>query len=346
MQIISCASYYGTGSSAVTDLFSEFENCKSAGDYEFRFIHDPDGIRDLEYNLIENNNRHNTSNAIKRYIKYAKLLNGNFLRKGYTRYMGNDFKRYTEEYINNITELKCNSWWHGDRIEKGRLFYFIDVIIFKIGWRIFKRGFSLCNLCNEKGFFSAINKELFYEQTKKYISNVVASLNKEQKDFIMVDQLLPPSNLNSYFNYFDENIRVIVVERDPRDIYLLENEIWRTKIIPVKNVCDFCQWYEITRRHRKKEVYNKDKVYFLQFEDLVYKYEETSKKLIDFVGIDSKKHIAPKSRMDPAISIKNTNLKDKYPKYRREVQYIEENLKEYLYDFPAAFYKTNNECCE
>ena len=40
-----------------SDLFSEFEGCKSLTSYEFRFIQDPNGIRDLEYNLIENNRK-------------------------------------------------------------------------------------------------------------------------------------------------------------------------------------------------------------------------------------------------------------------------------------------------
>lgn len=335
MKIITCASYYGTGSSAVTDLFSEFENCKSVGSYEFRFIHDPDGIRDLEYNLIENNNRHNTSNAIKRYIKYAKHLNGGFFRKGYKRYMGSDFMRYTNEYIKNITELQCDSWWHYDRIEKGRLFYFVDTIINKTCYKLFEnQGISLLNLTGEKGYFSAIDKETFYRQTQIYIKNIMTSLNKEKADFVMVDQLLPPSNLNSYLNYFDDDIRVVVVERDPRDIYLLENEVWHGKITPHNSVRGFCKWYEITRRHRKSEMYDENRVYLLQFEDLIYNYEETSAKLIDFVGLDSKDHTSPKSCLDPDISIKNTNLKKKYPKYEKEIQYIEENLKEYLYNFP------------
>lgn len=63
MRVITCASYYGTGSSAVTDFFSEFDDIYSLGDYEYRFLQEPDGIADLEYNLIENNHRHNTSDS-------------------------------------------------------------------------------------------------------------------------------------------------------------------------------------------------------------------------------------------------------------------------------------------
>ena len=40
MKIITCASYYNTGSSAITDFFSEFDNIKSLGETEFRFLQD------------------------------------------------------------------------------------------------------------------------------------------------------------------------------------------------------------------------------------------------------------------------------------------------------------------
>ena len=60
MRFISCASYYGSGSSAITDFVSEFDSVYSFTDEEFRFVQDPDGISDLEYNLVENFNRHNS----------------------------------------------------------------------------------------------------------------------------------------------------------------------------------------------------------------------------------------------------------------------------------------------
>ena len=52
MKVISCASFRNTGSSAVTDLISEYDSVHSLTRYEFRFVHDTDGIMDLEYNLI------------------------------------------------------------------------------------------------------------------------------------------------------------------------------------------------------------------------------------------------------------------------------------------------------
>ena len=72
----------------------------------------------------------------------------------------------------------------------------------------------------------------------------------------------------------------------------------------------------------------------VQFEDLIYKYNETTERIINFVGIDSKMHTMPLTRFNPAISVKDTNLKNKYPQYVKEIEYIESYLREYLYDFP------------
>ena len=79
MRIISCASYYGSGSSAITDLISEYEDVFSLTNEEFRFVQDPNGISDLEYNLVENFNRHNSGWALKQYKKKVDFYPGNFL---------------------------------------------------------------------------------------------------------------------------------------------------------------------------------------------------------------------------------------------------------------------------
>ena len=70
MRIVTCVGYYGTGSSAVVDLLKEYNNYSLVGKkyYEIRFVQDPDGISDLYHNVVENNHRHNTSHAIKKFI--------------------------------------------------------------------------------------------------------------------------------------------------------------------------------------------------------------------------------------------------------------------------------------
>ena len=193
--------------------------------------------------------------------------------------------------------------------------------------------YSFLELLKEKAYFSAIDKETFYKYAREYIEKVVRELNPENKEFVMVDQLLPPSNIYQYLSYFDD-IKVIVIDRDPRDLFINANEFYREKIIPYSDVEQYCKWYELVRRHRKTEVYDPEHVLFVQFEDMIYQYEKTMEQLVEFSGIRKDNWTSPRSHFDPSVSIKNTNLSAKFPKYKDDVAYIEQHLKEYLYDFP------------
>ena len=333
MRIITCAGYYRTGSSAVSDFFSEFDNCISLGDYEFRFLQDPDGISDLEYNVIENNHRHNTSHAIKRYIKMVDFLNGAWYSKRYRYFFDDKFMQYSMEYINAITTLQCEAWWHRDQIDRGSLFYFIDRLYAKMIGVFQKSRSNTSMLRNEQSYFTNICAEEFYRHTKDYTRKLFHYINKSKKDFLMVDQLVPPSNINRYLNYFDD-IKVISVERDPRDLYILEKTKYRWGIVPYKNVENFCEWYKITRSHRKHEQDDNNKIVRIYFEDLIYNYEETKRKLIKFVGLTEVQHIRKKDFFNPDRSIKNTKVYLEYPEFKEDIKYIERELREYLYHYP------------
>lgn len=333
MKIITCAGYYRTGSSAISDLFCEFENCTSLGDYEFRFVQDPDGISDLEYNLLENNHRHNTSHAIKRFIKMIKFLNGSVYSKRYKRFFDNKFYEYSMEYIENITQLKCKAWWHRDQIDKGKIFYFLDRVYAKSIGLVQKGRGNTSMLHNEDSYFTYILKEEFYKYTREYIEKLFLYANRNNNEFLVADQLVPPSNINRYLNYFTD-IKVICVERDPRDLYVLERTKYRWGIMPYENVKEFCDWYTITRAHRKKEIPDPGKVMLINFEDLIYQYETTVEKIINFVGLNKKYHTKKKSKFIPEKSKNNTKVYLKYPALNDDIIYIEKELEGYLYDFP------------
>ena len=72
----------------------------------------------------------------------------------------------------------------------------------------------------------------------------------------------------------------------------------------------------------------------IQFEDLIYKYDDTVSKIENFIGLDPKSHIAKKKRFDPMISINNTQMFLKLLKYREKIGVIEKEMQEQLYDFP------------
>ena len=56
-KIIISTGYMGSGSSAITDLVSEFEDVNNKHrDFEYIFLHCPNGVFDLEDKLLVGNN--------------------------------------------------------------------------------------------------------------------------------------------------------------------------------------------------------------------------------------------------------------------------------------------------
>ena len=132
MRVITCASYYGTGSSAVTDFITEFDNVYSMGDYEFRFLHDTDGIADLEYHLVWNHNRHNSGHAIKRFKKIVDFYSGNKLVPRYEPFFQYKWKELAYEYIDSLVDFSYKGWWQYDLLDRGVCFYYRKLIFDKI----------------------------------------------------------------------------------------------------------------------------------------------------------------------------------------------------------------------
>ncbi|MPN39182.1 hypothetical protein SDC9_186710 [bioreactor metagenome] len=129
---------------------------------------------------------------------------------------------------------------------------------------------------------------------------------------------------------------VFVVDRDPRDIYLLAKYVWKIHIIPTESPQVFCRWYAYTRDHRKSEEYNPQKVMFVRFEDLICRYEETAGKIRKFAGLLEEEHSCPKKHFDPDKSAANTRLWEKLKGHEEEARYIEEALPEYIYEYPQG----------
>lgn len=329
MKLITCASYYATGSSAVMDYVREFDNVKNISNYEFRFIHDPDGIAELEYNLVENFNRHNSGHAIKRYKRLVDYYANHWYVKRYEPFFNNKWKTLSYEYIDALTDFTFNGSWQYDYYDKGNIQEFMlklpGRVLKKLLWSNSETGFDI--LKNEITYCSHPSEEKFLECTRNYTTKLINEANIENKEFIALDQIMPSSNFARHIRYFD-NIKIILVERDPRDVFYIAKYIYKSGIVP-KQVDKFCDWYKYVRS--SKENVDSEVLLKIQFEDLVYHYEETTSIINNWLGLDSKNHINEKKFFNPDISIKNTRLWKRYEEYADEADYIAKNLPEYLY---------------
>ena len=335
MRLITCASYYGTGSSAVTDFVSEFEDVYSFTDEEFRFVQDPDGISDLEYNLVENYNRHNSGHALKRYRRLVDFYAGDRFFRRYEGFFHGNWKKCSYAYIDRLTDFSFPGWWQYDLLDRGSFFYFrkrlLNKILHSTIWRN-RPERTLNTMKKEITLVSHPSEEYFLECTREYIDDLFSSV-AGNRSVVMVDQIVPPTNLNRYVRYFND-IKVVTVDRDPRDLFILDKYVWRDGIIP-NDAQTFCKWFKVTRAHRKTEKPDTDRSLFIHFEDMVYKYDETCSAISSFLGLHEENHTKKKTLFNPDISINNTRLWKKYPCAADEIKKIEEELPEYLY-FPKT----------
>lgn len=331
MKIVTSASYYGSGSSAVIDFLSEFSSVRPMTNYEIRFAHDPDGLRELEFNLVENFNRHNSGHALKRYKKLVDYYGDHKLVRRYEPFFDNKWKTLSYEYIDSLTDFTFDGGWQYDYYDRGPWFEFWhklpDRILQRTIWRHKSdKHFSLDKFVT---LASHPTEEKFLECTRNYTDKLMQAANKENYPIMLVDQLMPSSNIKQHMRYFN-NLVTFVVDRDPRDVYLLAKYEWNDMIVP-KDIDSFCKWYAYCRSTQKQEVFDNENIVFIQFEDFIYKYEETAEKVMKSLCLDASQHTEVKKYFKPEVSIKNTRYWIQHPECQPEADRIAEKLPEFLY---------------
>lgn len=330
MKIITCASYYGSGSSALTDLIAEYEGVKCLTNYEFRFIHDLDGIVDLEYHLCDCHNRHNSGHALKRFWKLSKFNAGNKLVKRYEPFFNNQYLSLTREYISWLTDFSFNGWWFYDLYDKGEKVYYFYQGMDKILKRITRNKYRI--LAKEITLCAHPSREKFITCTQEYIHKLFEAANREKLAYLEVDQIVSSQNINRISRYFRDELFIFVVDRDPRDVYTLSKFYWKDKVNPYNDVQQFCDWYIYTRNSGGQEQVDSSHVKTIHFEDMIYRYEKVKKDIESFVGLTSKEHMKPFSKFNPKRSVNNTRVWERH-NIKEDIKVIEERLKEYLYPF-------------
>lgn len=339
-KIITCASYGGTGSSAITDLLKEFKSVKSLGDYEFAIAHEVDGISDLQHYLIDDWHRLKNDEGIYRFKKLCKNYS-----KECSYLFNNNFESISNEYIESLINISWQGFWHQHEKRKSKVYTFfiyklpkkiqfkIATINRKISSKVNKRHrFEYVPYFKRETMYFSVPKDKFFENTKRFFSELMQEVDIDDKyNYIAIDQLVPPTNTNRYIRYF-EDIKVIIVDRDPRDLYILNKLFWKEGWIPSDNVDVYIEWFKLMRDHLKSEVIDKEKVLIVKFEDLVFDYENKIKDIMKFIGIDANEHIYKKQYFDPSKSANNTGLWNRYTEFNQDILKIYNELFDFCYD--------------
>jgi hypothetical protein len=324
--IISTCGYGTTGASAVIDFLKGYPDKQVYDGAEFQLLHQPDGICDLKYHLCISKERIGSNAAIKRFIKIKYTTIGRLLQK-----QCSDFYPLMDKYIERLTVSTWNGRSGADPSDVTNLSTNKYYRYFQRGMDYFlrKRNKNGHFPRYQKRYYSTLSKDYFDSVTKDFLHQLFRSLNLNEEKDIIFDMLLSSTNPELGMEFFDD-CKVIIVDRDPRDLFLAtQRNIWANAYIPWDSVEKFVDYYKTLRINTNPY---KDALH-VQYENLIYHYYETTQMIMSFLGYNER----PQNEFtffDPDFSVRYTNRKTDQTEFAAQIKYIEDNLPEYLYDFP------------
>ena len=327
--IIGACGFGSTGSSVITDYLKEFDGITVKDDLEFTWVSGLDGLIDLERAVMAPHNRTSDSiYAIKRFQELAQRKAHAYQRHGLSPEV---FERSANAFIDAITTTKWH-WYDGRIPFRYRSRYFFHnlmkrIIIPKIERKI---GHHLhCWPLQEVRI--SVRPDNFYTAAQQHVDELLTGMGIDTNGIVALDQPFSGNNPQACFPFFKDPYAV-VVDRDPRDNYVFARTklLGRFHYIPIDTVEDYIAYY---RALRKDQPYLKTnpRILSIQFEDMVYEYDTTSKKVREFLHLPENPR--PRSVFEPNLSIANTQVFKRYPQFEADVKKIEKELPEYLFDF-------------
>ena len=317
-----CVSGFGySGSGAVIDILGEFDS-HYVFNKEFRLIKDPDGIIDLEDALVNNWQELKSDIAIRRFRRLINVTGRKqklFSKFGYNfnEIFNNQFYAYEEDYINELVDIQ----WKGDWPYHLHEFNWLKLFFYRL-----KRSFGLNPYEKDIMYFSYPG-EKFYITTKIYLNNLFLNIvDCEKYNTVVLDQALPPYRPQKYLDYFHK-VKIIVVDRDPRDVFVELSQFPSYPSQPVERFIKYfkCQRNAVTNASKSNNVLQ------LKFEDLIFNYENILKKIYNFLGFNEYHHSKKMMFFQPKKSLNNFG-KWKEWKALDDIQKIEKELSPFLYN--------------
>lgn len=330
MKIITCVGYHATGASVVEDLLRECDNMAyGRRGHEVRFLHDLDGVSDLEYHLVTDPHRSTSAPSIKRFIRrYSK-------EQQHIKVFGPHWTNLIIKYAESLAAIKFKGWRESDteflpqwRREYTRLKvianHFLPKKIRKPSWYDWYPDIET--------YYGRLTEEEFLYKTKELTDELCKLANPANKEFLLLDQLASSHNPQNVQRYFNDEIKIIIVDRDPRDLYI---DVVRHKVHKLPwDPKFFSIQYRLMRKNKEALQSN---VLHVNMEDMIYKYDEFTKKVFGFLGIDaSLHHVHPREHFNPAVSVFGTRQWKRYPQFSDAINVLERELQDMLYDFSDA----------
>lgn len=329
-KIITCTGYGGTGSSVLLDILSEFQGYVCFRDLELWFLQDFFGVSDLEYYLCDCGHRSKVYFVLDKFKKYCEVHND-----VYSSVLNVDFYEISQEFIKSLDPIEFKKCATPKDFKFPLLFEFIFKIIVFI-----QRTLSVPSgvdyrepwLPKIKHEYINLKNDQFHKLVREYTKKILCS-NLKDGEIGVFDQLVPAQNPSRYLSYVD-NMYIVVVDRDPRELYYMNKYVWKGApyMCDTSKVDEFCDWYRAIRSNNDKSIHSPH-VLHLNFEDFVLKFDETIERFREFCSIRDLVRVKSNVHFDLNKSSQYINKWDGMSDISREIDFIEKSLPEYLYKF-------------
>lgn len=188
--------------------------------------------------------------------------------------------------------------------------------------------------------YKFINGQQVYDYDDKianainsYLAVLFASRNLDKNDKVPVLKHLIRPRTPPISNLLPEG-KIIIVLRDPRDQFCdIMTEGSANRFVNSKKPAETFVRELKSKIYEAEQFFNEshNNVIKIQFEDLIYQYHYTKRKIEEFLGLSSS-HSSQLKYFQPEVSMANTQLFKNYENLE-ELKLIETELFDYLYPF-------------
>lgn len=320
--------YGHSGVSFLRDFMKEIDN-NYVFEWEFWITILAGGIFDIGHTIETNSNIIDDS-SIRRYFKLRDYL---FDNKTYSELFNEKFLDYSKDFESKLIISKApgSTMWNdmNEQIKFPKL-KFLPKKLRPWGFSKLYQPVRDINYDDGMYFLNTMNEQDYVNLAKEYLDRIY-SLFPKKEYLTLVHPIMVSGKYDKQLQYFDDNDKIIRINRDPRDVYV--NLI---RDIPSYTVADSAEHFiaYFKKRHFNDEYNNKNsgsRILNIQFEEFVINYDKVEKKILDFCEIDISSHVKRFEFSKPEISIKNIGLYKDYAN-QKEIKLIETELEPYLFN--------------
>lgn len=342
MNAIAVTGYFATGSGAVYNLLQEYASVDDGNltSFEHIFLYDVNGVFDTVNRILYANSLYNSNAAINAFRQEMQRLNDTDFGwfGGYRYRCGDQFMKIIEDFIDEITEYRFDRDWYNtfqrrkhtpERLLK-------DSIKVLLGRLKPDHNFGTTILMdpNNRGEYSFASPEKLQAATQRLIRRYIEVMYPAHGEkTVILNHMIQPPYIHFLPDYTPTELKLIIVDRDVRDLYVYNKytDLWGGKAFPTE-LNDFIRFMRSYRATEKQ--FPCDRILRVQFEDLLYRHDETVLQIELFAGLHPDAHTLSRTNFIPEKSIKNTQIFRLNPAWEREIRILEQELPEYIYDFP------------